>query len=74
MMTLEQLLPELAGLSRVDKLAVVRSLTQAIEAEQDAPRIDPTLNYEVWSPYHADQAARTLQAFLKAVERDDPSE
>jgi len=71
MMTLEQLLPELAGLSRADKLKVVESLTKELDDEDCLSSIEHHRNYDVWSPYDADEAAETLLDLLQATEPDD---
>ena len=66
-MTLEELLSELATLSREDKRRVVESLSQELVDDLVDPAIVPGGTYEVWSPFGADEAARVLLDLLRAT-------
>ena len=66
-MEVMELLPELRQLSRGDKLYVMQFLVSELAQEQ-TDLIKPDLNYPVWSPYDAFEAARTMLQVLKAAE------
>ena len=66
-MEIMELLPELRQLSRGDKLYVMQFLVSELAQEQ-TDLIKPDLDYPVWSPYDAFEAARTMLQVLKATE------
>jgi hypothetical protein len=65
-MAVMELLPQLRQLSRGDKLYVMQFLVSELAAEQ-TDLIKPDLNYPVWSPYDAFEAANTMLQVLKAT-------
>jgi hypothetical protein len=62
-----ELLPQLRKLSRADKLYVMQFLVSELAQEQ-TDLIQPGINYPVWSPYDAFEAANTMLQVLKATE------
>jgi len=66
-MEVMELLPQLRQLSRSDKLYIMQFLVSELAAEQ-TDLIQPNLNYPVWSPYDAFEAANTMLQVLKATE------
>jgi len=61
-MTLQELLPELSKLTVIDKVEVIKILTQEV-AHQSAVFV-PGAIYEIWSPYDSPAAAAQLQKML----------
>ncbi len=70
-MTLEQLLPELSSLSRVEKFKALQCLVEELAADETLALIEPYRDYEVWSPDRADEAAETLLNLLRTSEPHD---
>ena len=68
----EQLLSELHKLSQAEKLRVVQMLVNELAAQESgaAPALVAGAQYEVWSPYDAFAAAKTLQSMLDDYKRD----
>jgi len=62
-MKLDELLPALHGLPRLDKFRAVQFLTA--ELAQGEAGLTPGAEYPIWSPYEAHDAAVTLTNFLK---------
>ena len=71
-MSVEELLRELRRLDRADKLRAMQVLVLELASEEQALLL-PGGQYEVWSPYDAPEAARTLTRLLEAdgAERAD---
>jgi len=65
-MVSSDVLSELHGLSKADKLRVIQILVADIAREEGVPAL-PAGEYSVWAPYDAFQAAETL---LGALEED----
>jgi hypothetical protein len=62
-MKLDELLPALHMLPRLDKFRAVQFLTA--ELAQGEAGLTPGAEYPIWSPYEAHDAAVTLTNFLK---------
>ncbi|MBK8035428.1 MAG: hypothetical protein IPK17_39185 [Chloroflexi bacterium] len=62
-MSLEQLVHELHGLSRADKLRIVQLLVNDLAA--DDTTVLTNAQYEVWSPSDSGEAARILLQMLE---------
>jgi hypothetical protein len=59
----KELLTQLHSLSRVDKLRVVQMLANELAVEEGI--LDPTVEYEIWSPYDSAGAAEQLSRMLE---------
>ena len=66
-MDVTRLLPQLRELSRTDKLYVMQFLVSELAAE-DTDLLKPDLDYPVWFPYDAFEAADTMLNVLRAAE------
>jgi hypothetical protein len=66
-MSLEQLVDELHGLSRADKLRIVQLLVNDLAA--DEATVLTNAQYEVWSPSDSGEAARILLQMLEEDQR-----
>ena len=64
-----ELLDELQQLGRTDKLAIIQMLTDELAVEE-ASYFKFGASYDVWSPYDAPEAAKTLLGMLDD-ERED---
>lgn len=64
-MTVEEVLTELRRLDRADKLRAMQVLVMALASEEHALLL-PGAQYDVWSPFDAPAAARTLSRLLEA--------
>jgi hypothetical protein len=62
-MSLNEVLPEVRSLSRVDKIRLIQFLAQELEREEGL--IEPGRSYPVWSP---DRAFTAAAALLQALE------
>lgn len=62
--SLAELLPDLKGLSRADRLRLLQVLVSDLAAEEGVPRLEAGAEYPVWSPYDAFEAADTLRDML----------
>lgn len=58
-----ELLDELQQLGRTDKLAIIQMLTDELAVEE-ASYFKCGASYDVWSPYDAPEAAKTLLRML----------
>jgi hypothetical protein len=67
-MSLAELLPEVRGLPRADKLALLQELSDELAVEKLLP---PDGVYEFWSPWDSYEAAQTMLEVL-AAERKQP--
>jgi hypothetical protein len=65
-MVSSELIVTLQGLSRADKLHVMQILISEL-AQQEADLIKPNQSYPVWSPYDADEAAKTMLEVLQVA-------
>jgi hypothetical protein len=65
-MGVAELLPQLRKLSRADKLYIIQFLVSELAAEE-TDLLKPDLDYPVWSPYAAFEAANTMLRVLKAA-------
>jgi hypothetical protein len=63
-MTLSELLPELRGLPRADKLRVIQLLASDVAREEGDEVIAAGGSYPIWSPYDAFEGAATLLRVL----------
>jgi hypothetical protein len=64
-MSLNELLPTVQELPRADKLRLMQWLAAQLAQEEGVPLLSPDVEYPVWSPYDAHEAAATLAAFLE---------
>ena len=69
-MSATQLLPQLRQLSRIDKLHVMQFLVSEL-AQEESDLLQPGLDYAVWSPYDAFEAAETMLQLLEAAKKED---
>ena len=58
-MEVTELLPQLRELSRADKLYVMQFLVSEL-VQEETDLLKPYLDYPVWSPYNAFEAANTM--------------
>jgi hypothetical protein len=65
-MSLDEVLPEVQTLSRLDKIRLIQFLAQELERD-DSELIQPGRSYPVWSP---DRAFTAAAALLQALEED----
>ena len=68
-MVSSEILSELHGLSKTDKLQVIQILVADVAREEGVPDL-PEGEYAVWAPYDAFEAAETL---LGALDQDAKS-
>lgn len=66
-MNITELLPQLRKLNRADKLYVMQFLVSEL-AQEEIGLLRPDLNYPVWSPYNATEAANVMLEVLKTAE------
>ena len=64
-MSLNELLPTVQELPRPEKLRLMQWLAAQLEKEESVPLLSPDMEYSVWSPYDAYEAAATLAVFLE---------
>jgi len=64
MMNVMELLPQLQQLKRADKLYVMQFLVSTL-AQEHAELLKPDLNYPVWSPHDASEAANIMLNILE---------
>ena len=69
-MTVTQLLPQLRQLSRIDKLHVMQFLVSEL-AQEESDLLQSGLDYPVWSPYDAFEAADTMLQVLNAAKKEE---
>ena len=69
-MTATQLLPQLRQLSRIEKLHVMQFLISEL-AQEESDSLQPGLDYPVWSPDDAFEAAETMLQLLEAAKKED---
>jgi len=65
-MEVAELLPRLRELSRADKLYVMQFLISEL-AQEETDLLKPHLDYPIWSPYNAFDAADTMLQALKTA-------
>ena len=72
MMLSEQLMAELHKLDRTEKLRIVQILVNELALEEANPEtvLQSDVQYEVWSPYDAFEAANILQTMLDEYNLD----
>jgi hypothetical protein len=63
-MTLTEIIPSLKKLSSQEKIKAIQFLATEL-AQEKIENIEPNKNYEVWSPYDACSAEKTLTKMLK---------
>ena len=66
-MSLSELFPQLQALPRPEKWRLIQLLVADLASEERTPSIDSDHSYQVWSPYHAFDAA---DAMLNALEAE----
>lgn len=64
-----ELLPQLRQLSRTDKLYAMQFLISEL-AQEEKDLLKADLDYPIWSPYDAFEAADTMLEVLKAAKTD----
>lgn len=62
-MTLAEVLPEVLALSRADRLRLSQLVAEGL-ANEESMGLRPGMEFEVWSPFEAFEAAQTLQRVL----------
>ncbi len=68
-MSLQELIPALRELPRVEKLRLVQFLVNELAREAELTPLQPHAEYPVWSPYDASEAAETLLTLEHLKER-----
>ena len=63
-MSLNELLPTVHALSRDDRRRLLHYLVDNLAREQGVPPLEPDVEYPMWTPYNATEAAASLQRFL----------
>ncbi|MCE9552755.1 MAG: hypothetical protein K8T91_05190 [Planctomycetes bacterium] len=63
-MTLDDVLPKILSLSRVDRLQLVRLLVADLAQEDEVPLFIEGQDYPVWSPFDSTEAAVILEQAL----------
>ncbi len=66
-MNITELLPQLRKLKRADKLYVMQFLVSEL-AQEESDLLRPGVNYPVWSPYDATEAANVMLKVLRTSE------
>jgi len=69
-MSLQELIPALRELPRVEKLRLVQFLVNELAREAKLTPLEPHAEYPVWSPYDASEAAETLLKMLEQEKQD----
>ena len=69
-MSLQELIPALRELPRVEKLRLVQFLVNELAREAELTPLQPHAAYPVWSPYDASEAAETLLKMLEQEKQD----
>ena len=64
-MTLNELLPALHALPRVEKLRLIQVMAADVAREDDIGLPDAEKAYPIWSPYDAFEGAATLLRVLR---------
>lgn len=64
-MSLNELLPSVQEMPHKEKLQLMQWLATELAAGKQALILSPDVDYPVWSPYDAHEAAATLTAFLE---------
>ncbi len=68
-MTLTEIIPSLKELSFQDKLKAIQFLATEL-AQQEIEQIENGKNYEIWSPYNAFSAEKTLTEMLQNYDQE----
>jgi hypothetical protein len=68
-MSLTELLPSLQALSRAEKVRLVQLLVSDLGEQEDSAEISPGLDYPIWSPIEARDAATILLRELDSDRR-----
>ncbi len=63
-MTLTEIIPSLKQLSSQEKLKAIQFLASEL-AQENIAQIEPNKSYEIWSPYNAFSAEKTLTQMLQ---------
>jgi hypothetical protein len=63
-MTLTEIIPSLKKLSRQEKIKAIQFLASDL-AEEEIEQIEADKSYEIWSPYNAFSAEKTLTEMLQ---------
>lgn len=64
-MSLSELLPVVQALPHPDKLRLMQWLAAQVAQDEGVSLVPSDMEYSVWSPYDAHEAAATLHAFLE---------
>lgn len=67
-MTVNQLLPQLKQLTRIEKLKVIEFLASSLAEDEEITELTLNTTYQVWSPYDSHQASKQLAELLKEEE------
>ena len=63
---LSEILPVAEALPRADKVRLIQAMVVSLAREENVSLLNPNLQYEVWSPYDAQEGAARLYEFLKS--------
>jgi hypothetical protein len=72
-MAVTELLPQLSELSRADKLHVMQFLVSEL-VQEETELLKPDMDYAVWSPYNAFEAANMMLKVLKVAKENHDAE
>jgi hypothetical protein len=64
-MSLTELFPDIKMLPRADKLRLMQFLVVALAQEEGIPLLSADIEYPIWTPLHAFDAADTLLRMLQ---------
>jgi hypothetical protein len=69
-MPLAELMSQIQGLPKIDKLRLMQFLATELVKEEDANFFVANQEYPVWSPYNCSEAANVLMNLLAAKQQE----
>lgn len=69
-MPLAELMSEIQGLPKIDKLRLMQFLATELVKEEDANFFVANQEYPIWSPYNCSEAANVLMNLLAAKRQE----
>jgi hypothetical protein len=69
-MPLAELMSQIQGLPKIDKLRLMQFLATELVKEEDANFFVANQEYPVWSPYNCSEAANVLMNLLEAKQQE----
>lgn len=69
-MSLAELMSQIQGLPKIDKLRLMQFLTAELIKEEDANFFVANQEYPVWSPYNCSEAANVLMNLLETKQQE----